>query len=200
MTITLFHAPRSRSFNALWLLEELGQPYDIKLVDIRRGDGSGGLDADNPHPHGKVPVIRHDGVLVHEQVAIAQYLADLFPSAGLAPAIGSAERGPFLTWLAYYSGVIEPAFLSKFLNTPVPRGTAGWVVVEEAMAHVNRALERSDYLAGSSFTAADIPYAGAFKTFWESPLFEKTAALEGYVERCISRPAYARAAEKDSGA
>ncbi len=142
----------------------------------------------------------HDGVLVHEQVAIAQYLADLFPGAGLAPGIGSAERGPFLTWLAYYSGVIEPAFLSKFLDTPVPRGTAGWVVVEEAMAHVNRTLEARDYLAGSSFTAADIPYAGAFKTFWDSPTFTKTAALEAYVQRCTSRPAYARAGAKDRGA
>lgn len=199
MSITLFHAPRSRSFNALWLLEELGQPYDIKLVDIRRGDNSGSLDAANPHPHGKVPAILHNGVLVHEQVAIAQYLADEFPDAGLAPRVGTAERGPYLTWLAYYSGVIEPAYLSKFINSPVPRGTAGWVVVEEAMAHVNATLQRQDYLVGDRFTVADIPYAGAFKTFWDSPLFEKTAALSAYVTRCTSRPALARAAAKDNG-
>lgn len=199
MPITLYHAPRSRSFNALWMLEELGQPYDIKRVEIRRGDGSGTLDSDNPHPHGKVPAIVHDGVVVHEQVAIAQYLADLYPDSGLAPRIGDRERGAFLTWLAYYCGVVEPAFMSKFMNTAVPRGTAGWVVVEEAMAHVNATLERQDYLIGPRFTVADIPYAGAFKTFWDSPLMDKTAALTGYVERCISRPAFARAAGKDNG-
>jgi len=199
MTITLYHAPRSRSFNALWLLEEIGQPYEIKLVDIRRGDASGSLDAGNPHPHGKVPAIVHDGTLVHEQVAIAQYLADLFPQAGLAPPIGDARRGTYLTWLAYYSGVIEPAFLSKFMNTAVPRGTAGWVVVEEAMAHVNRTLERTAYIAGDTFSAADIPFAGAFKTFWNSPLLEKTDALSAYVKRCTERPAHVRAAGKDNG-
>jgi len=199
MAITLFHAPRSRSFNALWMLEELGQPYAIKLVDIRRGDGSGSHDSANPHPHGKVPAIVHDGTVVHEQVAIAQYLTELLPDAGLAPRGGSPERGPFLSWLAYYCGVIEPAFLSKFMNTAVPRGTAGWVVVEEAMAHVNGTLERQDYLAGPDFTIVDIPYAGAFKTFWDSPLLDKTEAMAGYVNRCTSRPAFARAQSKDNG-
>lgn len=199
MTVTLFHAPRSRSFNALWLLEEIGRPYAIEIVDIRRGDASGSLDRDNPHPHGKVPAIVHDGTLVHEQTAIAQYLADLYPDAGLAPALNDKDRGTYLTWLAYYSGVIEPAFLSKFLNTAVPRGTAGWVVIEEVMEHVNRTLASRPYLVGDRFTAADIPYAGAFKTFWDSPLFEKTDALTGYVKRCTEREAYARASAKDNG-
>lgn len=199
MTLTLFHAPRSRSFNALWMLEELGQPYEIKIVNIRRGDASGGLDVSNPHPHGKVPIIDHDGTLVHEQVAIAQYLADLYPEAGLAPKTGTPERGPYLTWLAYCAGVIEPAFLSKFMGTAVPRGTAGWVVAKEAMAHVDETLERTPYLAGDRFTMADIPYAGAFKTFWDSPTFDKTDALARYVERCTSRPAYSRAAARDNG-
>jgi len=56
--ITLYHAPRSRSSRFIFLLEELGVPYEISKVSIRRGDGSGALDNDNPHPHGKVPVIR----------------------------------------------------------------------------------------------------------------------------------------------
>ena len=54
--ITLFHAPKSRSSRFIFLLEELGAPYEIKIVNIRRGDGSGALDAANPHPHGKAPV------------------------------------------------------------------------------------------------------------------------------------------------
>lgn len=199
MTLKLFHAPRSRSFNALWMLEEIGQPYEIEIVNIRRGDASGGLDQNNPHPHGKVPALEHDGTLVHEQTAIVQYLAELFPAAGLGPKPGDSDRGTYLTWLAYYGGVIEPAFLSAFLKTGVPRGTAGWVVVGEVMEHINRTLASRPYLVGERFTAADIPYAGAFKTFWDSPLFEKTEVLGAYVKRCTERAACARAGQKDNG-
>lgn len=199
MTLTLIHAPRSRSTSILWLLEELGEPYDVTTVDIRRGDGSGRLDPANPHPHGKVPVIVHDGTTVYERTAIALYLTDAFPRPGLGPVVGDKARGSYLTWLAYYSGVIEPAFLSKFMNTPVPRGTAAWVAVDEVMAHINARLSESAYLVHDAFTAADMFYAGAFHLFWETGHFAKTRALEDYVQRCVSRPAFARAAAKDSG-
>src|SRR5579859_5670765 len=121
--ITLHHAPKSRSSRFLFLLEELGAPYEIKRVSIRRGDGSGAPDPENPHPHGKVPVIDDDGVIVYESSAIALYLTDTFPRAGLGPVVGDPLRGPYLSWLAYYTGVLEPAFVSKFLQVPVPRGT-----------------------------------------------------------------------------
>ena len=125
--LTLVHAPRSRSSRFLWLLEEIGEPYDIQYVSIRRSDGSGALDPANPHPHGKVPILKDGASMVFEQTAIALYLADKFPDARLGPAIGDLARGAFLTILAYYSGVLEPAFTSKFMKLAVPRGTAGWV-------------------------------------------------------------------------
>ncbi|WYX53323.1 glutathione S-transferase N-terminal domain-containing protein [Achromobacter xylosoxidans] len=79
--LTLYHAPRSRSFRILWLLEELGVPYDTEMVSIRRRDGSGHIPPDyiDIHPHGKVPALVHDGVPVFETPAIALYLTDLFP-------------------------------------------------------------------------------------------------------------------------
>ena len=70
MTLTLIHSPRSRSTGFIWLLEELGAPYDIRRVTIRRAGGEAGLAPANPHPHGKVPALLHDGVLIHEQAAI----------------------------------------------------------------------------------------------------------------------------------
>src|SRR6185437_14989104 len=100
--ITLFHAPRSRSSRFIFLLEELGVPYEIKPVSIRRGDGSGALDAANPHPHGKVPVIRDGETTVFESAAVALYLTDKFPQAGIGPAINDPKRGAYLSWLAYY--------------------------------------------------------------------------------------------------
>lgn len=197
--ITLVHAPRSRSSGFVWLLEEIGAPYQLQYVSIRRGDGSGSLDDGNPHPHGKVPVLKDDTGIIFEQPAIALYLADKFPRAGLGPRIDDPGRGSFLSILAYYAGVIEPAFTSKLLRVPVPRGTAGWVDSDEVMDFINARLSKHAYIAGDAFTAADVLYAGAFALFMSSPLLEgkRTQQLQDYVARCVSRPARARAAAKD---
>jgi glutathione S-transferase len=200
--ITLVHAPRSRSSSFLWLLEEVGEPYRIQYASIRRGDGSGSLDQSNPHPHGKVPVLIDDTTTVFEQSAIALYVADKFPRAELGPRIDDPARGSFLTLLAYYSGVIEPSFTSKFLRVAVPRGTAGWVDSDEVMDFVNARLGKHPYIVGEKFTAADVLYASAFALFMNSPLLEgkRTQQLQDYVARCVSRPARSRANAKDQPA
>lgn len=199
MSLTLVHAPQSRSSSFVWLLEEIGAEYELRKVSIRRGGSEDGLDPANPHPHGKVPLLIHDGAIVHEQVAIALYLTDLFPQAGLGPAVGDPKRGPYLTWLAYYAGVIEPAFMSKFVNMPVPRGTAGWVVVEEVVAHVEATLKDRPYLVGDRFTAADLIIGGTFNMFGQSPMMPKSDLIAAYAARCVDRPARARALAKDNG-
>ena len=108
-------------------------------------------------------------------------------------------RGAFLTVLAYYCGVVEPAFTSKFLQVKVPRGTAGWVDSNEVMDFINGRLESQPYMLGGKFTAVDVLYATAFALFMGSPLLDghKTQQLQDYVARCVSRPARARAASKD---
>lgn len=199
MTLTLIHSPKTRSSSFVWLLEELGADYELKKVTIRRAGGEEGLDPSNPHPHGKVPALIHDGVLIHEQVAIALYLTDLFPKAGLGPVVGDPKRGPYLTWLAYYAGVIEPAFMSKFMNMPVPRGTAGWVVVEEVVAHVEATLKDRPYLTGDAFTAADLIVGGTFAMFGQSPMMPKSDIIAAYAARCVARTARERAQAKDDG-
>lgn len=197
--LTLIHSPRSRSTSLLWMLEELGQPYRVEYVTIRRGDGSGAIDPKNPHPHAKVPVLLDGAQVIFERSAIALYLADKFPDAHLGPRIDDPERGAFITMLAYYCGVVEPAFTSKFLNVPVPRGTAGWVDSDEVMDYINTRLGRDPYIAGKRFTVADVLYAGAFAMFMQSPLLvgKKTPQLEQYVERCVTRPACARSQARD---
>ena len=197
--ITLYHAPRSRASRFIFLLEELGTPYELQEVSIRRGDGSGALDTANPHPHGKVPVIRDGETIVYESAAIALYLTDKFPQAGIGPVVGAAKRGAYLTWLAYYAGVMEPAWMSAFMKWEVRRGTAGWVKTDEVMELVNATLEKDPYILGETFSAADILIATTFKLFMGSPLLEKTPLLEGYVNRVTSRPAYVRAQAKENG-
>jgi len=197
--ITLFHRPQSRSTRFIFLLEELGAPYRIHVVTTRNRDGSGTIDAANPHPHGKVPAISDDGTVVFESTAIALYLTDKYAQAGLGPLPGEPGRGAYLSWLSYYTGVLEPAILSKFMNTEVPRGTAGWVPVEEVMPAVIRQLSSGPYLLGERFTAVDVLFGTTFAMFSQSPLLPASPVIDDYVKQVISRPAHARAQARDKG-
>lgn len=197
--ITLFHRPKTRSSRFIFLLEELGAPYQVKEVSGRSRDGTGAPDPANPHPHGKVPAIADSdtGETIFESPAIALYLTDKFPTAGIGPTVGGAKRGAYLSWLVYYGSVLEPAFMSKFMNTPVPVGTAGWVEVEKAMEFVIKTLSAGPYILGEKFSAADVLYATTFAMFGASPVMPKSPVIDGYVKRVIERPAYARATAKD---
>jgi glutathione S-transferase len=199
--ITLYHRPKTRSSRFLWLLEELGAPYEIRLVSTRSRDGTGAVDPANPHPHGKVPAIADsdDGTVVFESPAIVLYLTDKFPKAGVGPTVGDPNRGAYLSWLSYYTGVLEPAFMSKFMNVEVPVGTAGWVKVEEAMPFVIKTLTAGPYILGDAFSGADVLYASTFGMFASSPMLPKSPAIGEYVQRCLERPAYKRSLEKDNG-
>jgi glutathione S-transferase len=195
--ITLYHHAKSRSTRFIFLLEELEAPYTIHPMTIRKRDGTGAMDAANPHPHGKVPVISDDGVVVFESPAIALYLTDRFPQNQVGPLVGDAQRGAYLSWLAYYSGVLEPALVSKFMNVEVPRGTAGWVPVEEAMTAVIARLSPGPYLLGEKFSALDVLYGTTFAMFGQSALLPKSPLIEDYARRVTARPAFARALAKE---
>ncbi|MEO7128195.1 MAG: glutathione S-transferase family protein [Rhodoferax sp.] len=181
------------------MLEELEAPYQIKLVTTRPRDGSGTEDPTNSHPHGKVPAISDDGVIVFESPAIAIYLTDKFPKNRLGPLVGESERGAYLSWLCYYTGVLEPAFMSKVMNVEVPRGTAGWVAVEEAMPAVINALSKGPYILGELFSAADVLYATTFAMFGQNPMMPKSAVIEDYVKRVVARAAFGRGQARDGG-
>jgi glutathione S-transferase len=197
--ITLYHRAETRSTRFIFLLEELEAPYQISLVKTRARDGSGTPDPANPHPHGKIPAISDDGVIVFESPAIALYLTDRFPNKRLGPVVGERERGPYLSWLSYYTGVLEPAIMSKFVNMEVPRVTAGWVPVDEAIAAVMSLLGAGPYLLGQRFSALDVLYGTTFARFAHSPILPKSKVLEEYVQRIITRPAYAKAQARDQG-
>src|SRR4029077_14510816 len=104
--VTLFHSPNTRSSGALTLLEELGVPYELHVLNMKSGEQR------RPeylaiNPIGKVPALKHGDALVTEQVAIFLYLADLFPEARVAPPIGDRLRGPYLRWMIFYAACFE---------------------------------------------------------------------------------------------
>jgi len=198
--LTLYHHPRTRSSRFLFLLEELGAPYEIhRIANIRRPYGSGAVDPENRHPHGKSPALKDGDVLVLESSALALYLTDKFTQNGIGPVVGDSHRGAYVSWLAYYAGVMEPAWMSAYMKWEVPRGTAGWVKTDEVMAFVNSTLEKSPFILGEKFSAVDILVATTFKMFLGSPILERTPLLESYVNRVTARPAFARAQARENG-
>jgi glutathione S-transferase len=197
-TLTLFHAPQSRSSGALTLLEELGAPHRLHVLNIKAGEQR------QPaylaiNPMGKVPAIRHGEALVTEQVAVFIYLADLFPKAGLAPAIGDPLRGPYLRWMAFYAACYEPALVDKAMKrdqAPLSMSTYGdW---DTMLGAVVGQLSKGPYVLGDRFTAADVLWGGGLgwgRMFGVIPNDEPTIAA--YVERVTTRPAFVKVAEQD---
>jgi glutathione S-transferase len=190
--LTLIHAPQSRSSSVLWLLEEIGAPYEKRIVTIRRGDGSGTADPDNPHPHHKVPALLDDGELVIETGAIALYLSDLFPAAKLGPKVGEKQRGAFLSWLAYRTGVVEPAMMERRLGQQHIYGAMGWAAPDEVEALLNKHLGDNAYFLGDQFSAVDVMLGGAINFMLMFKMMTETAVFRDYRARITSRPAYKR--------
>jgi glutathione S-transferase len=108
MAITLYHHPFSRASNVVWMLEELGVPYELRFVDILKGaQKSPEIVALNPM--GKVPILTDGDVVVTEAAAIGLYLADRYSLGKLAPAPDGTARAAYLRWSLFSPSVIEPA-------------------------------------------------------------------------------------------
>src|SRR5689334_20205012 len=114
----LYWSPRSRSFTALWLMEETGAPYERVLTDITTGaQRSPEYLAINPM--GKVPALQDGNATMAEAAAICAYVAERYPDAKLAPPVGDPQRAKYLYWLFYGPGCIEPAIVQ--LATKIDR-------------------------------------------------------------------------------
>jgi glutathione S-transferase len=190
--ITLYYSPQTRATGTRVLLEELGAPYDLQVLNMKAGEQR------QPaylavNPLGKVPAIRHGEALVTEQVAIYIYLADLFPEAGLAPALDDARRGPYLRWIAYYGSSFEPALIDKFMNhEPTPVSHSPYSDYETMLGALEAQLSKGPYLFGDRITAADILWGVAFSWTMMFGLVPKKDVFVRYAEHITSRPAFQR--------
>ena len=195
--LTLFHAPQSRSSRMVWLIEELGIDCEVRYcqIAVRNGQAVGEVDPANPHPDGKVPALLHDDALITESAAIALYLADLFPEADLGAPLGSAERGPLLTWICWAVGELEPAIWSK-MTGEADRDPLAKARYQAAVDRLLEALWIGPYLLGERFTAADVMVGSSLA--WARSFLPESPLLDAYAERLAQRPARIRADAKDS--
>jgi glutathione S-transferase len=148
-------------------------------------------------PNKKVPAIEHDGTVVTERAAIAIYLCDAFPLAGLAPKAGDNDRAAYLTWLVYADSVFDPAVAARAQGWNYVASNFSFGSFEDMVANVERRLQQSPYIAGDRFTAADVAMAGNIAYVMGQKWLPEKQAFVDYVARATQRPAAKRAQEKD---
>jgi glutathione S-transferase len=196
--LTLYHAAPSRSSIVRWMLEELGEPYDIHLLSLSKGEQLA-PDFLAVNPMGKVPALKHGDTVVTEAAAICTYLADEFPHARLNIPIGDPRRGPYLKWLFFGPSCIEPAIIDRAAprKEEARRAMLGYGNFDTVMDVVAKAVEKGPYLMGEQFTAADVVIGSGLRWGMMFNLIPKRPEFEAYVARLEQRPALQRATALD---
>jgi glutathione S-transferase len=196
--LTLYHVAPSRSSVVLWMLEELGEPYDLEVMSFTKDDLRT-PDYLKINPMGKVPALKHGDTIVTEGAAICTYLADAFPQAKLNVPIGDPRRGPYLKWLFFGPSCVEAAIADRAFPRAgeAPRRALGYGDHESVMNVLSEGVRGGPYLLGEQFTAADVVIGSGirwgmmFKGIPERPEFI------AYAKRLAERPAAKRATAKD---
>lgn len=196
--ITLYWHPRTRASRALWMLEELGEPFEVAVVDISDPAAKADPKFRAASPMGKVPAICDGQVQLADSAAIALYLADRYPGAGLAPAIDAPDRGLYLYWMVFTPGVIEPAMAEKFGGWEPKPTSHGWGSFDLMIETLENGLKQGPWLLGDQFSAADVLVGSSVNFLKMFGILPETPALLEYVERCLARPAYQRALARES--
>ena len=214
--ITVHHLNNSRSQRVLWLLEELGLPYDIRKYQRDAQTLLAPPELMQVHPLGKSPVITDDGVTVAESGAIIEYLIERYGNGRLAPAIGTPERLRWRYRLHFAEGTAMSPLLLKlifdripqapmpFFVKPIARSLCAKVLARMVEPNLRRQLDfmeaelgRSEWFAGADFSAADIQMSFPVEASAQrAGLDASRPKLMAFLKRIHARPAYRRALER----
>jgi glutathione S-transferase len=193
-TLTFYHCPNTRSSAVGLLLEELGAPYELHAMSMKKGEQREAAYL-KVNPLGKVPALMHRGHVVTESVACFLYLADEFPKAGLAPAIGDPLRGPYLRWMTIYGSAFEPSVVDKALGTVIPperTGMSTYGSFDALLKTIDTQLAKGPWLLGEKFTAADVLWGTGLTWTTGFKLVPETPVIKAYLARCAARPSLAK--------
>ena len=188
----LYHLPPSRSARVLWLLEEIGEPYDLTVL---KGEDRKTDEHRRRHPLGRVPVLEDDEGFLFESAALCLQLADVYPDAQLNWPLATHERGLVYQWTVFAMTELEPAIVEvrRHREDAPARAQAGIERFQAAAAAVEQALDGHDYLVGERFSVADL-VCGAVLIFAKSSgLTDELPNITAYLERLEARPARQRA-------
>lgn len=196
--IILHYMPQTRATGTRIILEELGAPYDLHVMNMKAGENR------EPaylaiNPLGKVPAIEHRGRLVTEQIAITIYLGDLFSQAGLTPALDDPDRGPYLRWLAYYAACFEPALMDKFRNVdPGPITQSVYGTYDLMLDTLEGALSNGPYILGDRISLADIQWGVALNWTMMFGIVPQRPRFVEYRDRIAARPSFVKVWSDDT--
>ena len=200
--LKLHIAPNSRAGRIVWLLEELGLPYDINKMAFHPQD----LKSDehrSRHPLGRVPVLEDGEISIYESGAIVEYIIERHKNGGLKPEVASELYPMFLQWFHYCEGMVMPPINTIIVQTillPEDRRDETALgqaqrLLSKALAPVEENLEGKDYLIGD-FSAADIMLGhSCFMSNRLGCVTDEMTNLKAYVERIQQRPAFKTAIE-----
>jgi glutathione S-transferase len=201
MALKLYHAIPSRSSIARWMLEETGEPYEVHLLSLPKGENRAPAYL-AVNPMGKVPALDHDGTVITEAAAICAYLADTFSKAGLNVPVGDKRRGPYLKWLFFGPSCVEPAVTDRAFprKEEARRGMLGYGEYDTVMEVLAKAVGPGPHILGEQFTAADVVIGSGLRWGMMFKLIPERPEFTAYVGRLSQRPAFKRAQEKDAAA
>jgi glutathione S-transferase len=192
MSVVLYHHPFSRAANVVWMLEEVGVPYELRFVDLLSGKHKQ-PDILALNPMGKLPILTDGEAVVSESAAIALYLGDRYAAGKLAPALDDPRRAAYLRWSFFAPSVIEPGLMAKAAGWTYKEGQAGWGNHDAMLAAMQAALGDRDYLLGSEFSMADTIFGGTVRYMLQFKMLEPLPVFVAYAERLSARPALKRA-------
>jgi glutathione S-transferase len=188
MTITLHHHPHSRAANVVWMLQELGVPYELHHVDLATGEQKKS-DIVALNPMGKLPVLIDGDVVVSESAAIGLYLADRYSLGVLAPALDDPARGTYLRWSLFAPSVIEPGALAHAMQWQFKSSAAGWGDYTAMLDAIETAVTPGPFVLGERFSMADVIFGGTVRYMLRFKMLEPRPAFTAYVDRLSARPA-----------
>ena len=190
--LTLLHHPFSRAAGTIWALEEIGEPYELRFIDVMKG-AQKAPDVIALNPMGKLPTLTDGETVVTENAAICLYLADRYAPGRLAPALDDAARGTYLRWSLFAPSVIEPGLFAHLSKWEFKPGQAGWGDYATMITAMEMALEGRAFVLGDTFSMADVIFGGTIRYLLRTKALEAKPVFTAYVERLDQRPALQRA-------
>lgn len=197
MSIVLHHHPFSRAATVVWMLEELGLPYELRFVDFASAaHKTPAFLAKNPM--GKLPVLEDGESVISECAAIGLYLADRYSLGTLAPALDDPRRGEYLRLSIFGASVIEPAALAHAMKWEYRPSNAGFGSFDDMTKSVRQAIGNGPWLLGDRFTMADVGFGASVRYMVRFKMMPADDVVAGYIERLNARPANIRAEAKNA--
>lgn len=198
--ITVHHLTFSRSTRILWLLEEMGEPYNLVTWHRDAKTMRAPQAMRNVHPLGKAPTIVDGERVIAESGAIIEYLVATYGAGRFGPAPGEPDWPVYLEWLHFAESSAMLGIIMRMMGgrDGLPRHAAAYAdeSIDLALSAIEHALENRDYLVGNALTGADVQIQYVVESAIHFGLLGERPALTAYNDRLMSRPAYLRAVEK----